>query len=172
MIFQVIYYRWMQYPGKKGKNLEAYNQTSNDMLENAAEEIELHKSELAARGWELVEQSRYKVLARKDSEDVYGSTIVVWTLYQVLVEYDERDFFDWDSLVLIRDIFGEMLDRRRYDPKAYSGESLSAEEELSIINTCCRLLHDPEYDSCLQFFRNKSNSWAEIIEDEDYELPT
>lgn len=69
------------------------------------------------------------------------------------------NIFTDDQLDLIRDILAEHLEKC---PK-----SSSASEVLEVINVCQQKLGGAEFKDVEQFLSNKSNSWNEIIEDED-----
>ena len=68
------------------------------------------------------------------------------------------DTFDEGQIDYIRDIFGEILEKH--------GDKY---EELGIVNTCQRLMGDPEFESLEQFKRNTSGVWTEITEGEEEE---
>lgn len=70
----------------------------------------------------------------------------------------EVDTFDHDQLCFIRDEFACIMERTK-----------NANDELDIINKCCRLLDDPEYESYEEFTKDTSGSWAEkyIPEEEE-----
>lgn len=60
------------------------------------------------------------------------------------------DTFDNDQLCFIRDEFACIMEKNN-----------NANDELDIINKCCRLLEDPEYESFEEFEKNTSGTWCE-----------
>ena len=66
------------------------------------------------------------------------------------------DAFDEEQLCYIRDEFACIME-----------DTNNANGELGIINKCCRLLEDPEYDSFEDFKKNVSGTWAEKKIEED-----
>lgn len=70
----------------------------------------------------------------------------------------QRETFNEDDIVLIRDLLGEYLQAH---PKASY-----ADEVLQVINVCQVQSDCPEFENVQQFISNTSNSWAEIIEGE------
>lgn len=70
----------------------------------------------------------------------------------------EGDTFDEHQLAFIRDEFSCIMEQTN-----------NANDELDIINKCCRLLEDPEFESFEEFTKNTSGSWAEkyIPEEEE-----
>lgn len=62
----------------------------------------------------------------------------------------EGDTFDEHQLAFIRDEFACIME-----------ETNNANGELDIINKCCRLLEDPEYESFEEFEKNTSGTWCE-----------
>ena len=70
----------------------------------------------------------------------------------------QRETFNEDDIVLIRDLLGEYLQDH---PKASY-----ADEVLQVINVCQVQSDCPEFENVQQFISNTSNSWAEIIEGE------
>lgn len=67
------------------------------------------------------------------------------------------DFFSEDELCFIRDEFACIMEKTN-----------NANGELDIVNKCCRLLEDPEYESYEEFAKDTSGSWAEkYIPEED-----
>ena len=62
----------------------------------------------------------------------------------------EEDFFDEHQLAFIRDEFACIMEQTN-----------NANGELDIINKCCRLLEDPEFESYEEFEKNNSGTWAE-----------
>lgn len=72
------------------------------------------------------------------------------------MEMREKTFFTEEQLVYIRDLFGDMI-----------GRTENAHDELGIINVCQRLLGCPEYESYEQWQRDVSNTWNEIVEEEE-----
>jgi len=68
-----------------------------------------------------------------------------------------EDTFDEHQLAFIRDEFACIMERTN-----------NANGELDIINKCCRLLEDPEFESYEEFEKNNSGTWAEkYIPEED-----
>ena len=68
-----------------------------------------------------------------------------------------EDYFDEHQLAFIRDEFACIMEQTN-----------NANGELDIINKCCRLLEDPEFDSYEEFEKNNSGTWAEkYIPEED-----
>lgn len=68
-----------------------------------------------------------------------------------------EDFFDEHQLAFIRDEFACIMEQTN-----------NANDELDIVNKCCRLLEDPEYESYEEFAKDTSGSWAEkYIPEED-----
>lgn len=61
-----------------------------------------------------------------------------------------EDYFDHDQLCFIRDEFACIMEQTN-----------NANDELDIINKCCRLLEDPEFESYEEFEKNNSGTWAE-----------
>lgn len=61
-----------------------------------------------------------------------------------------EDFFDEHQLAFIRDEFACIMEQTN-----------NANGELDIINKCCRLLEDPEFDSFEEFQKNTSGTWCE-----------
>lgn len=66
------------------------------------------------------------------------------------------DTFDDDQLCFIRDEFACIMER-----------SGNANDELDIINKCCRQLDDPEYESYEELMKNTSGTWVEKKIEED-----
>jgi len=62
----------------------------------------------------------------------------------------EGDTFDEHQLAFIRDEFACIMEQTN-----------NANGELDIINKCCRLLEDPEFESYEEFEKNNSGTWAE-----------
>ena len=60
------------------------------------------------------------------------------------------DAFDDDQLCFIRDEFACIME-----------QSDNKNDELDIINKCCRHLDDPEYESFKEFQESISGTWAE-----------
>lgn len=60
------------------------------------------------------------------------------------------DTFDHDQLCMIRDEFACIMEQTN-----------NANDELDIINKCCRLLEDPEFESYEEWQKNTSGTWAE-----------
>ena len=67
-----------------------------------------------------------------------------------------EDTFDQDQLCFIRDEFACIMERTK-----------NANDELDIINKCCRILDDPEYESYEEFNKNTSGTWWEKNIEED-----
>ena len=61
-----------------------------------------------------------------------------------------EDTFDEHQLAFIRDEFACIMEQTN-----------NANGELDIINKCCRLLEDPEFESYEEFEKNNSGTWAE-----------
>lgn len=61
-----------------------------------------------------------------------------------------EDFFDENQLAFIRDEFACIMEKTN-----------NANHELDIINKCCRLLEDPEFESFEEFQKNTSGTWCE-----------
>ncbi len=61
-----------------------------------------------------------------------------------------QDTFDEEQLVFIRDEFACIMEQTE-----------NKNDELDIINKCCRLLEDPEFESYEEFEKNTSGTWAE-----------
>lgn len=61
-----------------------------------------------------------------------------------------EDFFDEQQLASIRDEFACIMEQTN-----------NANDELDIINKCCRLLEDPEFESFEEFKKNTSGTWCE-----------
>lgn len=61
-----------------------------------------------------------------------------------------EDTFDEHQLAFIRDEFACIMEQTN-----------NANGELDIINKCCRLLEDPEFESYEEFEKNTSGTWAE-----------
>ena len=61
-----------------------------------------------------------------------------------------EDFFDHDQLCYIRDEFACIMEQTN-----------NANDELDIINKCCRLLEDPEFESFEEWQKNTSGTWCE-----------
>ncbi len=61
-----------------------------------------------------------------------------------------EDTFDEHQLAFIRDEFACIMEQTN-----------NANGELDIINKCCRLLEDPEFDSFEEFQKNTSGTWCE-----------
>ena len=61
-----------------------------------------------------------------------------------------EDYFDEHQLAFIRDEFACIMEQTN-----------NANDELDIINKCCRLLEDPEFESYEEFEKNNSGTWAE-----------
>ena len=82
----------------------------------------------------------------------------------------QSETFDDDQLDFIRDIFGNLITDTKngyLKDKAKGVVHPLQEEELAIINVCQKQLGADEFESVEQFYRNKSNTWNEIIEEED-----
>ena len=62
----------------------------------------------------------------------------------------EGDTFDEHQLAFIRDEFACIMEQTN-----------NANGELDIINKCCRLLEDPEFESFEEFQKNTSGTWCE-----------
>ena len=60
------------------------------------------------------------------------------------------DSFDEEQLAFIRDEFACIMEQTN-----------NSNGELDIINKCCRLLEDPEFESYEEFEKNNSGTWAE-----------
>lgn len=61
-----------------------------------------------------------------------------------------EDFFDKEQLCFIRDEFACIMEQTN-----------NANDELDIINKCCRLLEDPEFESYEEWQKNTSGTWTE-----------
>lgn len=61
-----------------------------------------------------------------------------------------EDFFDKEQLCFIRDEFACIMEQTN-----------NANDELDIINKCCSLLEDPEFESYEEFQKNTSGTWCE-----------
>jgi len=61
-----------------------------------------------------------------------------------------EDFFDEHQLSFIRDEFACIMENTN-----------NANGELDIINKCCRLLEDPEFESFEEWQKNTSGTWCE-----------
>lgn len=61
-----------------------------------------------------------------------------------------EDFFDKEQLCFIRDEFACIMEK-----------TSNANGELDIINKCCRLLEDPEFESYEEWQKNTSGTWCE-----------
>lgn len=68
----------------------------------------------------------------------------------------EGDTFDEHQLAFIRDEFACIMEQTN-----------NANGELDIINKCCRLLEDPEFESFEEFQKNTSGTWTEKKIEED-----
>lgn len=82
----------------------------------------------------------------------------------------QSETFDDDQLDFIRDIFGNLITdtKNGYLKNKVKGVAHPLqEEELAIINVCQKQLGADEFESVEQFYRNKSNTWNEIIEEKD-----
>lgn len=82
----------------------------------------------------------------------------------------QSETFDDDQLDFIRDIFGNLITDSKngyLKDKAKGVAHPLQEEELAIINVCQKQLGADEFESVEQFYRNKSNTWNEIIEEEE-----
>ena len=62
----------------------------------------------------------------------------------------EWDTFDEHQLAFIRDEFACIMEQTN-----------NANGELDIINKCCRLLEDPEFESYEEWQKNTSGTWCE-----------
>lgn len=62
----------------------------------------------------------------------------------------EGDTFDEHQLAFIRDEFACIMEKTN-----------NANGELDIINKCCRLLEDPEFESFEEWQKNTSGTWTE-----------
>lgn len=82
----------------------------------------------------------------------------------------QSETFDDDQLDFIRDIFGNLITDTKNGYLKNKVEGVAhplQEEELAIINVCQKQLGADEFESVEQFYRNKSNTWNEIIEEKD-----
>lgn len=61
-----------------------------------------------------------------------------------------EDYFDKEQLCFIRDEFACIMEQTN-----------NANDELDIVNKCCRLLEDPEFESFEEWQKNTSGTWAE-----------
>lgn len=80
----------------------------------------------------------------------------------------QSETFDDDQLDFIRDLFAEQMHKSKsgWDKALQNGDKHPIQqEELAIINVCQANLGCDEFESVEQFYRNKSNTWAEIRED-------
>lgn len=80
----------------------------------------------------------------------------------------QSETFDDDQLDFIRDLFAEQMHKSKsgWDKALQNGDKHPIQQdELAIINVCQANLGCDEFESVEQFYRNKSNTWAEIRED-------
>lgn len=71
--------------------------------------------------------------------------------------FKQGEMFDEEQIVIIRDTFGELLTDNPTSNYAW--------DYLNIINVCQEQMSCPIFDTLEQFHNNKSNSWAEIVEE-------
>lgn len=139
-------------------------------IDRLKDELEAHRLQELAKGYEIASQTTTSLSMKKEVSlwDTTQSITKTWTILEVV---DESWDFSSEGTVLIRDIFGETLGRLKGEVKikAMMGEDGMANDMLEIINTCQRREGCPEFRDVRQFFRCKSNSWAEIIEEDDEE---
>lgn len=114
----------------------------------AAQQLNAHDDPIEA--WKHIEDARQFL-----QEYLAQENMVIYRDAGGLIKAE--DTFDEHQLAFIRDEFACIMERTN-----------NANGELDIINKCCRLLEDPEFESFEEFEKNNSGTWAEkYIPEED-----